>query len=312
MEDKYFSLGCQLCMQRNYFFLRLLLSKASVTHLSIFIYRFLLGQIEISNKAVGREVKEISLSLLGLPGIDSPLCCQHRGQGFAWTCSPSWQQNAVGAEELGRSRWRWFVRTWSLFPLPGKPGHDGLIGWAVSSLAIEKTVEWIKFSVMSRRISFPAVIAWFHLQYVSSVLRMCGLGFAFVSAQPSWGHTNGSGEEVCLYLQLLICSKSIAVTWKVIPIALCALPGLIYSVSYCCGGFGAAWWLLCSGEWHRPWETPWTALICSKWIWLLDDWWSAAYFSLHTIFVLFHLCLLNDFMPVARKNSSAQLSMLYD
>lgn len=68
-----------------------------------------------------------------------------------------------------------------------------------------------------------------------------------------------------------ICSKSIAVTWKVIPIAVCALPGLIYSVSYCCGGFGAAWWLLCSEEWHRPWETPWTALICSKWVWLLDD-----------------------------------------
>lgn len=54
---------------------------------------------------------------------------------------------------------------------------------------------------MSRRISFLAVIAWFHLQYVSSVSRMCGLGFAFVSAQLSWGHTNGSGEEVCLYLQ---------------------------------------------------------------------------------------------------------------
>lgn len=42
----------------------------------------------------------------------------------------------------------------SMKPPPGKPGHDGLIGWAVSSLVTEKTVEWIKFSVMSRRICF--------------------------------------------------------------------------------------------------------------------------------------------------------------
>lgn len=83
-------------------------SQQSICHTPVYLhlgYRFLLGQIKISNMAVGREVKEISVSLLGEPGIHSPLCCWHHVQGSAQMCSPSWQQNPVDSEELGRSRW---------------------------------------------------------------------------------------------------------------------------------------------------------------------------------------------------------------
>lgn len=107
MEDKYFSLGCQLCMQRNYLFFEAS-SQQSICHIPVYLhlgYRFFLGHNEISNKAIGREIKEICVSLLRESAIHSPLCCWQHVQGASQMGSPSWQQNAVDAEELGRSRW---------------------------------------------------------------------------------------------------------------------------------------------------------------------------------------------------------------
>lgn len=72
MEDKHFSLWCQIRMQRNHFFRGFFIVK----HLShtCLGYSFLLGQFKINNKAVGRELNEISASLLREPAFWTPLC----------------------------------------------------------------------------------------------------------------------------------------------------------------------------------------------------------------------------------------------
>lgn len=57
------------------------------------------------------------------------------------------------------------------------------------------------------------------------------------------------GNRFVVFASSHLCSYSKSImSNKVIPIAVCTLSGFIHSVSYCCGGFGTAWWLLCSGE----------------------------------------------------------------
>lgn len=196
-------------MQRNYFFC----FQQSVCHTPVYLhlgYRFLLGQIQISNKAGGREMKEISVSCWGnLPltvlcavGIMSGLCSDVLSQ----LAAKSWGCRGTGEKQVG-----WFVLPWSLFPLPGKLGRDRWIGWAVSSLVIEK--KHGANSILSYvQENLVVLLPW--MGFIYNMFSLCWgcVDFAFRSAQPSWGHTNGRGEEVCLYLQLLICSKSIAVT----------------------------------------------------------------------------------------------------
>lgn len=104
-------------------------SQQSICHTAVYLhlgYRFLLGQTEISNKAVGRAMKEISVSLLTESAIHvlashPGLCSDVLSQLAAKSCGC----RGTGEKQVG------MICT-SMKPLPGKPGHDGLIGWAVS------------------------------------------------------------------------------------------------------------------------------------------------------------------------------------
>lgn len=167
MEDKYFSLGCQLCMQRNFIFFEAS-SQQSICHTAVYLhlgYRFLLGQtvtrllVEKWKRFLVPCWGNLPSTVLCAVGITSRALLRRAlpaGSKILWV-QRDWGETGVDDLYFHEAS-SWETRMW-------------LINWmgCVFSCHWKKNMEWIKFLIMSRRICFPVVVVWFHLQHLICV-----------------------------------------------------------------------------------------------------------------------------------------------
>lgn len=160
-------------MQKNYFFC----FQQSVCHTPVYLhlgYRFLLGQIQISNKAGGREMKEISVSCWGNLPLTVLSAVGIMSRALLRCALPA------GSKILGMQR-NWgeaggMICT-SMKPLPSSwQTRTWQMNWMGCVFSCHWKKAWSEFNsqLCPGESCCPAAIDGFHLQHVQSVLRMCG------------------------------------------------------------------------------------------------------------------------------------------